>query len=116
MADDIVSKLTAEFGRVGIPSAGSATVLNTYPGLTTLSNFRRAFEIIDDVDGTEASLQEAKDRGELKRQAAKAGQSESQYVIDKVNQARDMAHAKADVIYSYINNIHLKRSADEVHS
>ena len=116
MADDIVSKLTAEFGIVAIPSMGMGGPLNTYPGLISLSNLRRAFEIMDDVDGTEASLREAKDRGELKKQAAKAGKTQSQYVTDKVAEVRDMAHAKADVIYSYLYNFHFTKSAEDGHA
>ena len=116
MAEDLDAKLEAEFGKSGL----------RYVDLYSQNHLRRAFEIIDDVDGAREGLEDAASKGQLDKQAKKkyprdylfGGASDPaviKYVEDQVREVSEMAHAKADVIFSYLYNAHANRDHEDVH-
>lgn len=88
--------------------------------LASITNLNDAFEIIDGVDETRANLEEAASEGSLDPAIAKelfgitgkAAQAftatptqRSAYVNKLVAEAADMAHAKAQVMYTFVVNV-----------
>jgi len=125
--ESIDEKLTAEFGKIGA----------RYEGITTSTDLRKAFEIIDGVDDTRKGLEDgAKDDEygnpgvvklsykKLKKKYDEApsdekppfpGNSIEEYIEIKVQQAADASHAKANVIFSFLTNSHASKEIDSAH-
>ena len=121
--ESIDEKLTAEFGKIGA----------RYEGITTSTDLRKAFEIIDGVDETRKGLEDAaftepytlvKSYDKLKKKYDEApsdekppfpGNSIEEYIEIKVQQAADASHAKANVIFSFLTNSHASKEIDSAH-
>ena len=133
MADDektVPEKLSEEFD--GTPLARDGVAVTRYQELSNEADMRLAFEILDSVDETRKGLEAARDEEpyalvtsyeKLKKKYDKApdddkppfpGDSIDDYIERKVATAAASAHAKADVISSYVYNL-LKGHRDASH-
>ncbi len=118
---DIDALLRAEFGSTGV-----SPERRRYTNLKIQEDLQKAFEIMDDVQSIEDGLLEAGRKGQLNTQAKKkysslydSGGPEDAavvaYITDKVEEARNNAHAKANVIHSYLVHYHTGKPIEEVH-
>ena len=121
MAEETVAqKLTAEFGIFGASG---------YGGITTNNRLRKAFEIIDGVDDIRKNLQDAADDGALDKAIGKkldlsgkelrefeaTSAQRTEHINEIVAESADMARAKADVIFSFLQNAHASKTTDDAH-
>jgi len=119
---DIDALLREEFGSTGI----GGTERRRYTNLKTQQDLQKAFEIMDDVQSIKDGLDQAAEKKQLDTQAKKkyrslyAGGGKDDpavvaYVTDKVEEARNNAHAKANAIHSYLVHYHTGKPIEEVH-
>ena len=109
---DFDALLQAEFG-----VTGATPGTRRYTNLKTQEDLQRAFEIMDDVKSIETSLSGAAAAGQLDRIAAKQEPpvTPEVYVAATVAEAIKNAHAKANVLHTYLSSL-LNQHDEDGHS
>ena len=123
--DPIHSQLSDEFPGVGIvatTSDGSTVTLRRYD-VESQSDIRRAFEIIDGIDKIITSMtSELSSNPKAFDRAAKrhgftdplGGADAAGYIEAVVDEAKELTHARADVMYSFVTR-HVQTHAEGRH-